>query len=129
VRRSRRRQFLFLRAYTIVSSLALIVLGAAAFRQASAPNEITVERINVVDASGTLRMVISNKDRMHPGVMDGVTHRGISGLGPRGQPPERVDHAAQRGEQARGGSGARRGDRAALVALADANGKPRLTLD
>ena len=73
MRRSIRRQFLFLRAYTIVSSLALIVGGAAAFRQASSPKEITVERLNIVDANGTLRMVISNKDRMHPGVMDGVT--------------------------------------------------------
>jgi hypothetical protein len=33
--------------------------------------ELTVERINVVDGNGTLRMVLSNKDRMHPGVMDG----------------------------------------------------------
>src|SRR5215831_17202235 len=73
MRRTIRRQFLFLRAYTVVSSLLLIVGGAAAFRQAVAPKEITVERINVVDANGTLRMVISNKDRMHPGVMDGVT--------------------------------------------------------
>jgi len=30
-----------------------------------------VGRINVVDANGALRMVISNKDRMHPGMMDG----------------------------------------------------------
>src|SRR5215472_2308876 len=76
MRRSLRRQFLFLRAYTIVSSLVMIVLAAAAFRQATSPKslgEITVERINVVDANGTLRMVISNKDKMHPGVMDGVT--------------------------------------------------------
>lgn len=75
MRQSIRRQFLFLRAYAVVTSLVLVVLAAAAFRQAS-PNkmgEITVERINVVDANGTLRMVISNKDRMHPGVMDGVT--------------------------------------------------------
>ncbi len=75
MRQSLRRQFLFLRAYAVVTSLVLVVLAAAAFRQA-APNkmgEITVERINVVDANGTLRMVISNKDRMHPGVMDGVT--------------------------------------------------------
>ena len=55
MRRSIRRQFLFLRAYTIVSSLALIVGGAAAFRQASSPKEITVERLNIVDANGTLR--------------------------------------------------------------------------
>ena len=53
--------------------MCLIVGGAAAFRQASSPKEITVERLNIVDANGTLRMVISNKDRMHPGVMDGVT--------------------------------------------------------
>jgi hypothetical protein len=73
MRRSIRRQFLVLRAYTVVSSLVLILGSVAAFRQATAPKEITVERINVVDANGTLRMVISNKDRMHPGVMDGVT--------------------------------------------------------
>jgi hypothetical protein len=56
-------------------SLALVVIAVAGFRQAApAKNlgEITVERINVVDANGTLRMVVSGKDRMHPGVMDGV---------------------------------------------------------
>jgi hypothetical protein len=36
-------------------------------------SELTVERLNVVDANGTLRLVVSNKDRMHPGVMDGKT--------------------------------------------------------
>lgn len=76
MRQSIRRQFLFLRAYAVLTSLVLVVLAAAAFRQAAPAKslgEITVERINVVDANGTLRMVISNKDRMHPGVMDGVT--------------------------------------------------------
>jgi len=76
MRHSLRRQFLLLRAYAISSSLILIVLAAAAFRQASAAKssgEITVERLNVVDADGTLRMVLAGKDRMHPGVMDGVT--------------------------------------------------------
>ena len=65
---------MFLRLYLVVSSLTLVVLTTAAFRQAATPQnlgEITVERINVVDANGTLRLVISNKDRMHPGVMDG----------------------------------------------------------
>src|SRR6266480_294070 len=65
---------MFLRLYVVISSLALVVLATAAFRQAAQPRnlgEITVERINVVDANGTLRLVISNKDRMHPGVMDG----------------------------------------------------------
>jgi hypothetical protein len=76
MRQSIRRQFLFLRAYAVLTSLVLVVLAAAAFRQAAPAKslgEITVERLNVVDANGTLRMVISNKDRMHPGVMDGVT--------------------------------------------------------
>src|SRR5262245_6898553 len=76
MRRSLRRQFLVLRAYAIASSLILIVLAGAAFRQAALPKsmgEITVERLNIVDANGTLRMVLAGKDRMHPGVMDGVT--------------------------------------------------------
>src|SRR5262249_61339249 len=45
--------------------------------------EITVERINVVDGSGTLRLVIANRDRMHPGVLDGKTinrQRPVAGL-------------------------------------------------
>jgi hypothetical protein len=65
---------MFLRLYVVISSLALVVLTTAAFRQAAQPRnlgEITVERINVVDANGTLRLVIANKDRMHPGVLDG----------------------------------------------------------
>ena len=76
MRHSLRRQFFLLRAYAITSSLVLIVVAAAAFRQstpAKAQAEITVERINIVDANGTLRMVLAGKDRMHPGVMDGVT--------------------------------------------------------
>lgn len=66
---------MLLRAYLVVSSLVLVVLATTALRQAGTRNlgEITVERLNVVDANGTLRMVISNQDRMHPGVMDGVT--------------------------------------------------------
>jgi hypothetical protein len=74
MRHSLRRQLWLLRAYVVVSALAFVALSSAAFRQASKPQnlgEITVERINVVDANGTLRMVISNKDRMHPGVIDG----------------------------------------------------------
>src|SRR6185436_13578157 len=65
-----------MRIYVAISSLALVVLSTAAFHQASKPQnlgEITVERINVVDANGTLRLVISNKDRQHPGVIGGKT--------------------------------------------------------
>ena len=34
-------------------------------------DEIDVKRINVLDDDGKLRMVISNKDRQHPGMVDG----------------------------------------------------------
>jgi hypothetical protein len=59
-----------------VSSFTVGVVMASIFQTAAPPRnlgEITVERINVVDRDGTLRLVISNRDRMHPGVMDGVT--------------------------------------------------------
>lgn len=81
-----RRQFRLLQAYTALSSLVLVFLAVAAFTQPSTPqkfDEITVQRINLVDANGTLRMVMANKDRMHPGVIDGVTidrPRPVAGL-------------------------------------------------
>jgi len=75
MRHSIRRQLRFLRVYAVVNSIVLIVLATAAFRQAGAQkfDRITAQRIDIVDADGTLRMVISNKDRMHPGSMDGKT--------------------------------------------------------
>jgi len=69
-----RRELRFLRAYAAVNTVVIAVLATAAFRQANAPQKldyVTVHRLDVVDNDGTLRMVISNKDRMHPGVMDG----------------------------------------------------------
>lgn len=72
--RSIRRQLRFLHAYVATTLLVFVFLAAAAFRQPAPPQnlgEITAERINIVDANGTLRLVISNKDRMHPGVIGG----------------------------------------------------------
>ena len=83
---SLRREVRLLRIHAGISSLLLVVLGTAAFRQGTASgkfDELTVGRINVLDADGTLRMVISNKDRMHPGVIDGrtiVRERPVAGL-------------------------------------------------
>jgi hypothetical protein len=76
MKRSLRREIKLLRAYAAVSVAALVFVAIAAFGQPAARQkfgEIDVERINIVDASGTLRMVLSNKDRMHPGVLDGKT--------------------------------------------------------
>lgn len=85
MRRSLRRQLRFLRIHALASSLILGFLCTAAFRQNATAkfDELTVGRINVVDANGTLRLVISNKDRMHPGVIDGRTidrARPVAGL-------------------------------------------------
>ncbi|HYT77562.1 MAG TPA: hypothetical protein VEL79_22600 [Vicinamibacterales bacterium] len=71
-----RRELRFLRLYALGNSLVMIVLVTAAFRQTASPQKfdrISVQRLDVVDANGTLRMVISNKDHMHPGIMDGKT--------------------------------------------------------
>ena len=73
MRISVRRQLHWLRVHAALNTVVLAVLGSAAFRQTGPQKfeEITVQRMNVVDANGTLRLVISNKDRMHPGQMDG----------------------------------------------------------
>jgi hypothetical protein len=84
--RQLRRELRILRAYAFVTSIVLAGLSVAAYRQAGASQrfgEVTVERLNVVDANGTLRLVISNKDRMHPGIIDGKTidrPRPVAGL-------------------------------------------------
>jgi hypothetical protein len=73
---SLRRQLRVLQAYAAISFCALVFISVTAFGQAPAPqkiDELSVQRLNVVDANGTLRFVLSNKDRMHPGVLDGVT--------------------------------------------------------
>jgi hypothetical protein len=81
-----RRQIRILQIYSVISFLALTVVGTAAMTQArnvQRIDELTVQRLNVVDANGTLRLVLSNKDRMHPGVMDGKTinrPRPVAGL-------------------------------------------------
>jgi hypothetical protein len=71
------RDVRFLKSYAIVTTLLLIVVAFAVFRQASQKTrftEVDVERINVVDKNGKLKMVISNSERQHPGVVDGKTY-------------------------------------------------------
>jgi hypothetical protein len=76
MRTSLRRQLRALQIYTAMSFCVVAFLSVTAFTEQRATqriDELTVQRLNVVDANGTLRFVLSNKDRMHPGVMDGVT--------------------------------------------------------
>ncbi|HEX8096440.1 MAG TPA: hypothetical protein VF507_00330 [Pyrinomonadaceae bacterium] len=73
----------FLKVYAAVATLVCLVLIASAFTLQSRRQkfeEIDVERINVVEKDGKLRMVISNEARQHPGIVNGKT---IKRSGPR----------------------------------------------
>lgn len=63
-----RRDVRWLKLYALCSTAAFVVLALAAFRQPSVAgktkfDEIDVERINVVEKDGKLRLVISNRER------------------------------------------------------------------
>lgn len=77
------RDIRFLKRYAIVATLVGGVAILAAFTQGR-PNqkfeEIDVERINIVEHDGRLRMVISNEARQHPGIVSGKV---IERSGPR----------------------------------------------
>ena len=67
IRREVRRQTRFLRAYAFLMTAAALVMVLAAFANPQGQKtrfvEIDVERINVVEPDGKLRMVISNRPR------------------------------------------------------------------
>ncbi len=67
IRREIRRETRFLRGYAIVMTAAVGVLALAAFRtspvQERTFTEIDVQRINIMEPDGKLRMVISNRPR------------------------------------------------------------------
>ena len=67
------RQVRFLRIYVVVTTTfcAIFLLSAFAMQSKQKFAEIDVERINVVEKDGKLRMVISNSQRQHPGSVDG----------------------------------------------------------
>lgn len=66
----------FLKIYSGLMTLVCAILFAAVFKLIDSRkfSEIDVERINIVESDGKVRMVISNKLRQHPGTMDGVTY-------------------------------------------------------
>jgi uncharacterized protein with GYD domain len=70
------RDVRMLKAYALAVTLLLGALALTGFGQANQKNrftEIDVERINIVEKDGRLKMVISNGERQHPGVIDGRT--------------------------------------------------------
>ncbi|HSK74392.1 MAG TPA: hypothetical protein VK892_22015, partial [Pyrinomonadaceae bacterium] len=64
----------FLKIYAVVVTLfcAVFLLTAFAIQTKNQKfTEIDVERINIVEKDGKLRMVISNQERQHPGIVNG----------------------------------------------------------
>jgi hypothetical protein len=73
----------FLKIYAAVATLVCAVFFLSAFVMQSKKQkfeEIDVERINIVEKDGKLRMVISNEERQHPGIVNGKV---IKRNGPR----------------------------------------------
>jgi hypothetical protein len=66
----------FLKIYAAAATLivAVTLLTAFSVGKNAKFDEIDVERINIVEKDGKLIMVISNKERQHPGIMDGKTY-------------------------------------------------------
>lgn len=76
--REMRSDIRFLRAYGVTTTTLLAVLALAAFQQSRRPSrfvEIDVERINVIEKGGQVRLIISNKERAPDGVIDGKTFK------------------------------------------------------
>lgn len=56
---------------TAISSIALAILLMGARSQPTRFDEIGVHRLNITEPDGTLRMVVSNKDRLPPVIIKG----------------------------------------------------------
>jgi hypothetical protein len=80
------KEIRLLKIYAAVMTIGCAVLFAILFSLINSKKfeEINVERINIIEADGKLRMVLSNKARQHPGTMDGITYEERKGQRPPG---------------------------------------------
>jgi hypothetical protein len=76
----------FLKMYAGIITILFGVMLFSAFTVSKNQKfeEIDVERINVVEKDGKLKMVISNAARQHPGQIDGVYYKEREGKRPAG---------------------------------------------
>ena len=76
------KKVFYLQAYCLIITLLVAGLLVMGFSQSQKQKfaEIDVERINIVEKDGKLRMVISNEARQHPGIVNGKI---IKRSGPR----------------------------------------------
>jgi hypothetical protein len=73
-----RRDSRFLKGYAAASTTLALVLALAGFARAPHAERFTVidvERINVIEKNGTLRLVISNKERAPDAIIAGKTYK------------------------------------------------------
>ena len=75
------RDLRLVRGYAAAASLLLGVLSLAAFQQGGRARftEIDVERLNVVEKNGTLRLAIFNSQRKPPIIFNGKEYPGLRG--------------------------------------------------
>lgn len=68
-----KKELKFLRIYAVVSFVLLVVIFFVAFKKNSKPSfeEIDVERINIVEKDGKVRLVISNSERSPGAIING----------------------------------------------------------
>lgn len=70
--KSTARKVNFLIVYAVIMTIVCcLMLFCRNTEKEKSVNELTVKRINIVDEEGNLRMVISNEERQHPGMMNG----------------------------------------------------------
>ena len=69
-----KKENFILKLYSITLTFILGFIVLSGFQSSNSNqkfDEITVERINIVEPDGKLKMVISNQKRQHPGMVDG----------------------------------------------------------
>ncbi|RBL92768.1 hypothetical protein [Chitinophaga flava] len=78
------REVHFLKFYSLILTTLLIAFLFMAFRNDFGKQrfeEIDVERINVIEKDGTIKLVISNAERQHPGMAEGKDTTVFPGCG------------------------------------------------
>lgn len=70
------KELVFLRSFGIATAVGVIMLASSAFKKAGNQRfaEIDVERINIIEKNGTVKMVITNVDRF-PNGKDTINNR------------------------------------------------------
>lgn len=66
------RDIRLLKWYAAISTLVILFLVIQSLRKSTPDHfeEISAERINIIETDGTLKMAISNKKRQHPGLLN-----------------------------------------------------------